>query len=127
MPGSAAETRADACRPSGAAALPVQVPLSYWGGSAVVVSGFGPGFWPATPTSTITRTDLTDLRLSLQRRRGGSQWGGCRLGCAVRRLGLVPAVGGGRAAESVGTAAMRVRRASWLALGCRGWAGWWGR
>jgi hypothetical protein len=40
MPGSAAETRADACRPSGAATLPVQVPLRYWfvGGSAVAVS-----------------------------------------------------------------------------------------
>ena len=53
MPGSAAETRADPCRPSGAATLPVQVPLRYWfvGGSAVAVSvalsfavsGFGPG------------------------------------------------------------------------------------
>src|SRR5512133_2754551 len=40
MPGSAAETRADACRLSGAATLPVQVPLRYWfvGGSAVAVS-----------------------------------------------------------------------------------------
>ena len=40
MPGRAAQTRADACRSSGAATLPVQVPLRYWlvGGSAVAVS-----------------------------------------------------------------------------------------
>ncbi len=44
MPGRAAQTPADACRPSGAATLPVQVPLRYWlvGGSAVAVS-----VWPA--------------------------------------------------------------------------------
>jgi hypothetical protein len=59
MPGSAAETRADACRPSGAATLPVQVPLRYWfvGGSAVAVSvavsGFGPGL-PSPPSLLVT-------------------------------------------------------------------------
>jgi hypothetical protein len=46
MPRSAAQTPADACRPSGAATLPVQVPLRYWlvGGSAVAVSGAVSGF-----------------------------------------------------------------------------------
>src|SRR5512132_3819948 len=50
MPGRAAQTPADVCRSSGAATLPVQVPLRYWlvGGSAdavsVWVSGFAPGF-----------------------------------------------------------------------------------
>jgi len=50
LPGSAAQTRADACRPSGTATLPARMPLRYWlvGGSAlavsVSVSGFGPGF-----------------------------------------------------------------------------------
>ena len=42
----------------------------------------------------ITRTDLTDLtRLSCNRRCGGSQWVGVRLGCAVRRPVGVPARG----------------------------------
>jgi hypothetical protein len=36
--------------------------------------------WPATPTSTITRTDLTDLRLSLQPSTWRVPVGGCRLG-----------------------------------------------
>ena len=48
----------------------------------------------------------------------------CRLGCAVRRLVLGPARGGGRAAGSVGVAEMRVRPASWLASGRRSRAGW---
>src|SRR6266508_4252292 len=67
MPGRAAETRADACRSSGAATLPVQVPLRYWlvGGSAdavsVWVSGFAPDFssppslsWGSLVTSAST-------------------------------------------------------------------------
>jgi hypothetical protein len=48
----------------------------------------------ARGTEAITRTDLTDLtRLSCDRRCGGSQRVGVRLGCAVRRLVLVPAAG----------------------------------
>jgi hypothetical protein len=53
MPGRAAETRADACRPSRAVTLPVQVPLRYWlvGGSAVAVSVWVSGFGPGLPSS----------------------------------------------------------------------------
>jgi hypothetical protein len=83
--------------------------------------------WPAAPTSAITRTDLTDLTtLSLQPSTCRVPVVGSRLGCAVRRLVLVPARGGGRAAAagSVGVAEMRVRRASWTAGGRRSRAGW---
>jgi hypothetical protein len=82
----------------------------------------------ARGTEAITRTDLTDLiRLSCNRRCGGSQWVGVRLGCAVRRLVLVPARGGGRVAGSVGVADVPVCRASWPGCGRRIGAGWWGR
>src|SRR5215218_6974415 len=55
--------------------------------------------------------------------RGSLHW----TGCAVRRLVLGPARGWGRAAESVGTAEIPVRRAGWLVSGRRSRAGWWGR
>ena len=52
MPGRAAQTRADACRPSRAATLPAWVPLRYWlvGGSAVAVSVWVSGFGPGLPS-----------------------------------------------------------------------------
>src|SRR4029450_12834976 len=78
----------------------------------------------ARGTEAITGTDLTDLTgLSCNRRCSGAS--GCRLGCAVRRLVLVPARGGGRAAGSVGVAEVPVRRASWPGCGRRIGAGWW--
>jgi hypothetical protein len=80
MPGSAAETRADACRPSGAATLPVQVPLRYWfvGGSAVAVSGFGPGL-PSPPSLLVTSASTGP---------GGAPVGGATV---VVRAGRAPA------------------------------------
>ena len=80
MPGSAAETRADTCRSSGAATLPVQVPLRYWfvGGSAVSVSGFGPGF--SSPSSLLVTSASTGP--------GGSPVGGATV---VVRAGRAPA------------------------------------
>jgi hypothetical protein len=82
--------------------------------------------WPAARTSAITRTDLRDLTRGCPS--NPSMWrvpGGCRLGCAVRRLVLGPARGWGREAGSVGP--VLVRRAGWLAGGWCGRAGWWGR
>ena len=80
MPGSAAETRADACRPSGAATLPVQVPLRYWfvGGSAVAVSGFGPGL-SSSPSLLVTSASTGP---------GGAPVGGATV---VVRAGRAPA------------------------------------
>ena len=66
--------------------------------------------WPAAPTSAITRTDLTVVPPTVDVA-GPSGWVSGRV-CAVRRLVVVPAWGGGRAAGSVVVAEMRVRRAS---------------
>src|SRR6266540_6321073 len=109
MPGRAAQTRADACRPSGAATLPVQVPLRYWlvGGSAVAVSVWVSGFGPDLPSPL--SLSWGSLVASASTGPGGAPMGGAAV--------VVPP---GRAAASFHLALLACSFAAFTACRCGG-------